>query len=160
MMVVDLTEQDDHFPFGNQFSPTSASSEMTRFAAYTLSVAVLVLAMSPRVRAQELPPPREWQTHFAWFLLTNPDYAPESRSADSTLTVAHIQYQLRLHSEGKSIAAGGFAPRPGDPIIGLTILRAETLAEAQALAAADPAVRAGRLLATVREWWVPAEQLP
>lgn len=35
-----------------------------------------------------------------------------------------------------------------------------TVAEAQALADADPAVRAGRLLAWVREWWVPAGRLP
>ena len=40
-------------------------------------------------------------------------------------------------------------------LVGLTLLRVKDLATAQRLAAEDPAVRAGRLKATVREWRVP-----
>ena len=109
--------------------------------------------------AQDLPLPTEWSTHFVWLLVANPDYASQSADAEQALTAAHIQYQLRLHHEGHAIAAGGLAPREGDPLVGLTILRAASLAEAQAFADADPAVRAGRLLARVREWWVPTAQL-
>ena len=121
---------------------------------------VLVGGTQPaQVNAQDIPLPTEWSTHFVWFLESNPDYRAQPGSADSVLTAAHIQYQLRLHREGHAIAAGGFAPEKGDPIVGLTILRAGSLAEAQALADADPAVRAGRLLARIREWWVPTSQL-
>jgi len=90
-------------------------------------LALLVAAIAPReVRAQDLPVPTEWRTHYAWFLVADPDYVPRSKSAEEVLT----------------------------------LLRAGTREEAQALADADPAVRAGRLVARVREWWVPAEQLP
>ncbi len=110
-------------------------------------------------RGQDYPLPTEWSTHYVWFLNANPDYVRGSDEVESTLTAAHIQYQLGLNADGKAIAAGGFAPVSGDKAVGLTILRAESLAEAQALADADPAVQAGRLLALVREWWVPTDQL-
>ncbi len=124
------------------------------------AVAVLVSVLVPaHAQAQDLPLPTEWSTHYAWFLESNPAYEPQADSAESALTAAHIQYQLRLQRDGHAIAAGGLAPREGDPVIGLTILRAATLADAQAMAEADPAVRAGRILARVREWWVPTAQL-
>ncbi|MEZ4412901.1 MAG: YciI family protein [Gemmatimonadales bacterium] len=104
--------------------------------------------------------PTEWSTHYAWFLVANPAYVSQGEEAEAALTNAHIQYQLQLHAEGHAIVAGGFAPLAGDPVIGLTVLRAATQEAAQALADADPAVRAGRLLARVRTWWVPTEQLP
>lgn len=110
--------------------------------------------------AQDLPIPDEWSTHYVWFLVANPEYSPAAPDAESAVTAAHIQYQLRLQERGVAIAAGGLGEGPGESIIGLTILRTESLAEAKAIAAADPAVEAGRLEAWVREWWVPAESLP
>jgi uncharacterized protein YciI len=110
--------------------------------------------------AQDLPIPEEWSTHYAWFLVVNPEYSPGAQEAERAVTAAHIQYQLRLQENGQAIAAGGLGEGPGESIIGLTIIRAESLAEAKAIAAADPAVEAGRLIAWVREWWVPAERLP
>jgi|GEM_PF-2923360 len=133
---------------------------MIRLAALSAMIIHSVAAAPLDGQEQPLPLPTEWSTHFAWFLVANPDYAPASQSADSALTAAHIQYQLRLHADGKAIAAGGFEPVQGSPIVGLTILRARTLEEARALANADPAVRAGRLEAEVRTWWVPSSQLP
>jgi uncharacterized protein YciI len=129
---------------------------------HTLLVGLALMAtlLPGRPAAQDLPIPTQWRTHFATLLVANPDYAPESEQAERALTAAHIQYQLRLQKEGRAIAAGGLAPMTGDPLIGLTILRAGTRDEAQAIADADPAVRAGRFLARVREWWVPAGQLP
>ena len=120
---------------------------------------MVLVAISGPSQAQELPLPTEWSTHFAWFLIANPDYTSSSATADSILSAQHIQYQLLLVEEGKAIAAGGFGPLPGDSIVGMTILRANTKEEAIHLAEGDPAVRAGRLLAVVREWWVPTEQL-
>ena len=125
-------------------------------AVFMVLAAVLVPAA---VRAQDLPIPTEWSTHYAWLLVANPDYEARPDSVERSLTAAHIQYQLGLQRDGQAIAAGGLAPRDGDPVIGLTILRASSLEEAQALADADPAVRAGRIIARVREWWVPAGRL-
>jgi uncharacterized protein YciI len=108
----------------------------------------------------DLPLPDAWSTHYAWFLLANPAYCPGSKEAEAAITAAHIQYQLRLQAEGCAIAAGGLGPGPDGSIVGLTLLRASSLEEARAMAEADPAVRAGRLRAHVRAWWVPAERLP
>lgn len=111
--------------------------------------------------AQDLPLPDQWATHYVWILISNPDYSPASEDEEAALTAAHIQYQLRLQADGRAIAAGGLGQgEPGDLMVGLTILRAESLAEAKAMAAADPAVEAGRLRIRVREWWVPAQRLP
>jgi uncharacterized protein YciI len=118
-----------------------------------------VIATTP-AGGQDLPVPAQWSTHFAWFLVANRDYRPVSPAADSAITHDHIQYQLRLQAEGLAIVSGGFAPSPDDPVIGLTILRATNLAEARRVAEDDPAVRSGRLIARVREWWVPTDRLP
>ena len=109
--------------------------------------------------AQDLPIPEEWDTYFAWFLVANPDYVPASPEVERALTADHIQYQLRLQEADQSIVAGGLGKGPDESIVGLTILRAESLAEAQTIAGDDPAVRAGRLVSWVREWWVPAGRL-
>ncbi len=124
-----------------------------------LLLGLLPLAASA-AQTTDLPMPTEWTTHYAWFLVANPDHRPASPRADSVLTAAHIQYQLRLQRDGHAIVAGGFGPGEDDRLVGLTILRAPSLDSARALAEADPAVRAGRLLARVREWWVPSARLP
>jgi uncharacterized protein YciI len=131
-----------------------------RVVMAAMLLAVLSLLVPRDAAAQDIPMPTEWSTHYAWFLVANPAYVSQGEEAEAALTNAHIQYQLHLHAQGHAIVAGGFAPLPGDPVIGLTVLRAATPEEAQALADADPAVRAGRLLARVRVWWVPTEQLP
>ena len=129
----------------------------TYLAAISLIGALLLPAHGA---AEDLPIPEAWSTHYAWFLVANPEYASASKDEESNLTAAHIQYQLRLQEDGRAIVAGGLGEGPGELLVGLTILRAGSLAEAQAIADADPAVKAGRLMAWVREWWVPAERLP
>ena len=120
---------------------------------------VLSLSISSAV-SQDLPLPKEWETVYACFLGANLDYVAGTADQESALTMAHMQYQLRLQADGKAVAAGGIGQGQGaDMIIGLTIIRAASLSEAQALANDDPAVKAGRLHAWVREWWVPAGKL-
>jgi uncharacterized protein YciI len=126
----------------------------------TVGCALIALFVSVDCGAQELPIPDEWDTHYAWFLVANPDYVPAPPDEEKALTSAHIQFQLRLQETGQAIVAGGLGEGPDESIGGLTILRAESLAEAQAIAGDDPAVRAGRLVSWVREWWVPAGRLP
>lgn len=129
--------------------------------APVFAVSVLVAGlMSVSGDAQDIPIPEDWSTHFVWLLVANPDYSPASKNDERAITAAHIQYQLRLQEDGRAIAAGGLGDGPGESIVGLTILRVETLVEARAIAESDPAVRAGRLLAWVREWWVPAGRIP
>ncbi len=112
-----------------------------------------------------LPQPTAWDQRFVVFLARNPSYRPGDAAAEAALTDQHIQHTLKLQHEGTAVAAGPFgAAAPGvaasDAPIGMTLLRVRDLAAAERIAAADPAVAAGRLIATVREWTVPAGRLP
>jgi uncharacterized protein YciI len=65
----------------------------------------------------------------------------------------HLQYLTRLHAEGHLLFAGpivdGDNHNTGD---GVYVLRADTLADARALAAEDPFHRAGIRTAEVNRW--------
>ena len=128
---------------------------------------VLLLAAHPlgaaEVREPERPPsgpaialPTQWSTYYVVLLKKGPSSGNEpSAESSQTLMNEHIQYQLRLQQSGQALAGGGFKPL-GDDVVGMTLLRAESLAEAERLARADPAVAAGRFSAVVYEWYVPA----
>ncbi|MGE3396577.1 MAG: YciI family protein [Sphingomonas sp.] len=60
----------------------------------------------------------------------------------------HGAYHARLVREGRSVAGGGFVGMDG----GMAIVRAADLAEAQAMLAADPAIRNGVFAADLRHW--------
>ena len=74
---------------------------------------------------------------------------PEEEAA--ALQAAHLAHMAKLGEEKKLCVAGPF----GDDgaMRGIVIYSVPTLEEAQALAAADPAVQAGRLKVEVRPWW-------
>lgn len=131
-------------------------------ACHVILAACLLLPSAAAVYAQagDLPLPQEWETHYVWFLVANPEHVPGTPDEEKALTARHIQYQLHLQESGKAIVGGGLGPGWEKSLIGVTILRADSLAEAQAIADADPATAAGRFQAQVREWWVPAGRLP
>lgn len=61
---------------------------------------------------------------------------------------AHAAYHDRLVREGRSVAGGGYVGEDG----GLAIIRAANRAEAEAMLAADPAIRNGVFAAELRQW--------
>ena len=61
---------------------------------------------------------------------------------------AHGAYHAALVRNGRSVAAGGYGGMDG----GMAIVRASDLAEAQAIAAADPAIVNRVFTAEVRQW--------
>jgi hypothetical protein len=126
------------------------------------AVAGKAVAATLATGATLLPLPSQWDQRFVVLLSRNPVYRPGDAAAEAALTEAHIQYTLKLQQAGTALAAGPFdaaATGPGAPI-GMTLLRVRDLAAAERIAAQDPAVVAGRLVATVREWTVPAGKLP
>lgn len=66
----------------------------------------------------------------------------------------HLAYQKRLESEGRLFAAGPLGDEAGEvwSMEGLVVLRASSLEEARALAAADPIHAGGYRTCTVRPW--------
>ena len=64
----------------------------------------------------------------------------------------HVAYQLQQYEWAKLIRGGPFFDQPDEALRGLN-LYTTTLEEARGLAAADPAVVAGRLAVDVFTWW-------
>jgi len=93
-----------------------------------------------------------------WFgmILRGPNYNDErSESEAQQLQAAHLARIGELAEAGKMVLAGPFGPQEGaeDPYIGLFLYTVETREEAEALAASDPAVAAGRLRVEIVEWY-------
>jgi uncharacterized protein YciI len=85
-----------------------------------------------------------------------PKYNEDRSEVESAaLQRAHLNRIREVAGEGKMILAGPFGPQEGvdDPLIGLFLYTVETREEAEALAASDPAVAAGRLRVEIVEWW-------
>lgn len=78
--------------------------------------------------------------------------APKEKLAP--LLEAHLAFMVRLEERGVLFASGPFYVEGTGTGDGLTIVRAGSLAEAQAILAADPFALAGLRGWDVREWHV------
>lgn len=67
------------------------------------------------------------------------------------LQTAHLKNIMRLADEGKLIVAGPFLD--DQPLRGIFIFNVETVEEARALAATDPAIKAGTLQMELHPWY-------
>src|SRR5215510_14232081 len=74
------------------------------------------------------------------------------------IQAAHMENIVALWKAGKMIIAGPL----GDDgeIRGIFVLEAASLDEARELAASDPAIKAGRLVAEIHPWWIERKALP
>jgi uncharacterized protein YciI len=86
----------------------------------------------------------------------NPDYRPTPDHPVQSTLQSHFQYQLRLIADGHTLRGGPLVQAAEAPLVGITLLRAASLADAEAIAGADPAVAAGLFRASVRTWTTPA----
>jgi uncharacterized protein len=69
------------------------------------------------------------------------------------LLSAHLEYMIGLEKRGHVFASGPLADAEGPPTgLGLTILRARDIAEARALAEADPFFINGMRTFELKEW--------
>jgi uncharacterized protein YciI len=83
------------------------------------------------------------------FLVRGPNTTQDKAQA-AEIQKGHLAYMETLHKKGTLLVAGPF----GDnlPARGLVIYRVKTVEEARALAAEDPAVKAGRLVLEAYPW--------
>jgi len=88
--------------------------------------------------------------YFVCFLKSGPMRSQNQEEA-MAIQEKHLAYISSLAADRKICASGPF----GDDgeIRGILIFSTKTLEEAQALAAADPAVQAGRLVVEIHPWW-------
>jgi uncharacterized protein YciI len=112
-----------------------------------------------------MPRPEDLETLYVAFLYPGPAYAdaqPDSEEHRVLLQthVAHVWNSQ--HGDGPAVAGGPLLAGLANVDLpkGMSILRAESLAEAQHLAAIDPAVVMGHFRAIVVPWLVAPGRFP
>jgi uncharacterized protein YciI len=83
------------------------------------------------------------------FLVRGPNTTQDKATA-AELQKGHLAYMDSLHAKGKLVMAGPFLDSA--PARGIVVYRVKDVAEAKALAADDPAVKAGRLVLDAYPW--------
>lgn len=138
----------------------------TRFA---FPVLAFVLAAITPVAAQQAPEDPAFDAELAAelgaddygmrryvmaFLKSGPN-RPEDPEEAQALQRAHLDNIRRMAEEGKLVLAGPFMDGgdDGHDIRGIYVFDVDSLEEAEALAATDPAVRAGSLVMELHPWY-------
>ena len=102
--------------------------------------------------------PKEMSTYYLGLLRRGSNWSPDVTSETERIQEAHLAHIRRMFEAGDLVIAGPFTD-DGD-LRGVFLFQTETLEEAQALAASDPAVKAGRLVVEIHPWKVPSGVLP
>ncbi|MCI0396920.1 MAG: YciI family protein [Chloroflexi bacterium] len=102
--------------------------------------------------------PPHMTIYYLGLLRRGPAWTPEVTPEVEALQEAHMANIRRIGEAGKLVLAGPFTD--GGDLRGVFLFRTESLEEAEALAAADPSVQAGRLIVELHPWLVPVGVLP
>ena len=93
---------------------------------------------------------------FELVLLRRPENPPDYDDAElERIQRAHLEHHARLRASGQVVTNGPVIDPPDPSLRGLTFYRTGSLDRSRALAEADPAVRAGRLVAEIMTWYCP-----
>jgi len=100
--------------------------------------------------------------YYVYLLRKGPAWSPDPTAEVAVLQEAHLDNLRRLADEGKLVLNGPLvaALQLGADIRGIGVLKATSLAEAQAWIGTDPMVKVGRLVFEVHAWMVPEGILP
>lgn len=125
---------------------------VTCAAAALLATNALAQTATPPARGPDIGPGGfEMTTYYVGFLYRGPKWTPEQTPDTEALQKAHLANIQKLAQEGKLLVAGPFTD--GGDLRGLYVFRVASMAEAQALAETDPAVKAGRLRLEFHPWF-------
>jgi uncharacterized protein YciI len=102
--------------------------------------------------------PEKTMTAYLAFLVRGDKWTPEKTPQTEAIQKAHMDNINRLAEMKKLVVAGPFGDN--GTLRGIFVFRVDSLEEARALAATDPAVHAGRLALQIHPWVVPDGILP
>jgi uncharacterized protein YciI len=103
----------------------------------------------PATTQLEMPTAENLEPLVLGFLVRGPN-PPQNRTGADEIQKGHLAYMETLHKMGKLVAAGPFLDNT--KARGVVIYRVANVEEARSLAAADPAVKAGRLVLEAHPW--------
>ena len=93
---------------------------------------------------------------FELVLLRRPDVVPGASPEEiDRIQAEHLAPYDALRASGEVVTNGPVIGPPDPSLRGLTFYRTGSLDPSRALAEADPAVRAGRLVAEIMTWYCP-----
>lgn len=90
--------------------------------------------------------------YFIAFLKEGPK-RDQSKEVSDKIQAAHLAHLGKLANEKRACMIGPFGQDAETDIQGIIVFSVPTKAEAERLAAMDPAVQSGRLLIEVHPWW-------
>lgn len=96
--------------------------------------------------------PENMQSHTLVLLQRGPKAAQFSEKELEELQKQHLAHLTKLGNDGKIVVAGPFSDQKDESLRGACIYSVP-IAEAIALAEADPMVKAGRLQVVAMTWW-------
>lgn len=120
----------------------------------SLSPLAFLLVFSFASAQETYTPPWEMTTYYFGLLSRGEKWTPERTEETARIQEAHLAHLNKNAVAGHLVAAGPVGSQ-GD-LRGILIFKTASLEEAQALAASDPAVKAGRLKLDIHPWWGPA----
>jgi uncharacterized protein YciI len=93
---------------------------------------------------------------FELVLLRRPEAVPDAGPEEiDRIQAEHLAHHAALRASGQVVTNGPVIDPPDPFLRGLTFYRTGSLEQARELAEADPAVRAGRLIAEIMTWYCP-----
>ncbi len=93
---------------------------------------------------------------FELVLLRRPATVPDAQPEEiDRIQAEHLVHHAALRATGQVVTNGPVIDPPDPSLRGLTFYRTGSLEQARELAEADPAVRAGRLVAEIMAWYCP-----
>jgi len=132
--------------------------------ASVLSLSLALACSAPRLAVGEdaksaaPAPPANMTVVYMVLLKKGPSWTAQQTAETRAVQEAHMANIRALWEAKKLIVAGPFGD-DGD-LRGVFLFQVASLEEAKALAATDPAVKAGRLAVEIHPWWVEKRALP
>ena len=169
--LADLNRRRINLLYGPILSPGSPIAGVAVLDVPTAADAARAFADDPFVKAGVMSPavhpwygPKNWFHQPPTYDTSNPasleplvfgilwrgDTTAQDAKAAEEIQKGHLAYMESLHAQGKLPVAGPFGD-DGD-MRGIVVYRVKNVDEANALAAQDPAVKAGRLKLVAYEW--------
>ena len=134
---------------------------MRRQVAVSFLAIALAASAAAQTPAEQKPapglPPGMAKVYLV-LLKKGPSWTAEKTEATKAIQAGHMANIERLWKEKKLIVAGPGGD-DGD-MRGVFVFDTDSLEEAKALAASDPAVKAGRLAPEFHSWWIERKALP
>lgn len=113
-------------------------------------------APAAQAPAKEAPKgaPFEMERYQLVLLVRAPTWRKLPDAEASALQAAHIAHLTKMGEEDKAVVCGPFGDQADPSLRGACVYAVKDVAEARALAEADPVVKAGQLRIEAVTWWV------